>query len=122
VPGNSCRGRPAGKANRPRQIRRLFVYARRWHRAIAGPLWRPACALLADDAVTPTVRPPSALRIAATYASKAARASAGSGEVHGRSALMAAARRVARCGSFMACGPAGRRGEAWLKKGLLSSK
>ena len=25
------------------------------------------------------------------------------------------------CGSFMACGPAGHRGEAWLDKGLLCS-
>jgi hypothetical protein len=54
--------------------------------------------------------------------SKTTRDGAGSGEVPGRSALIAAAHRVARCGSFMACGLAGRRGEAWLKKGLLSSK
>jgi hypothetical protein len=27
---------------------------------------------------------------------------------------------IAGCGSFMACGPAGHRGEAWLEKGLLS--
>jgi transposase len=31
-------------------------------------------------------------------------------------------RRGLGCGSFMACGPAGYRGEAWLEKGLLSSK
>jgi hypothetical protein len=54
--------------------------------------------------------------------SKTTRAGAGSGEVPGRNALFAAARRVVRCGSFMACGPAGCRDEAWLKKGLLSSK
>ncbi len=53
---------------------------------------------------------------------KTARVGAGSGEVPGRNALIAAAHRVARCGCFMACGPAGCRGEAWLKKGLLSSK
>ena len=49
---------------------------------------------------------------------KTTRAGAGSGEVPGRSALFAAAGRVVRCGSFMACDPAGCRGEAWLKKGL----
>ena len=30
--------------------------------------------------------------------------------------------RMVRRGSFMACVLAGHRGEAWLKKGLLSSK
>jgi len=53
---------------------------------------------------------------------RTARVGAGSGEVPGPDALFAAARRVARRGSFMACVLAGCRGEAWLKKGLLSSK
>jgi len=72
------------------------------------------------------VRHSSPTRTCATslllMSSKTARAGAGSGEVPGRNALFAAARCVVRCGSFMACGPAGCRGEAWLKKGLLSSK
>jgi hypothetical protein len=50
--------------------------------------------------------------------SKTAWVGAGSGEVPGRSALLAAG----EVWLFMACDPAGRRGEAWLKKGLLSSK
>jgi hypothetical protein len=53
---------------------------------------------------------------------KTARAVAGSGEGAWPDALFAAARCVVRCGSFMACGPARCRGEAWLKKGLHSSK
>jgi len=50
-----------------------------------------------------------------------ARAGAGSGEVPGRALFLRLPAVVGR-GSFMACALAGRRGEAWLKKGLLSSK
>ena len=46
--------------------------------------------------------------IAATYVFKTAQADAGSGEVPGWNALIAAAHSAARCGPFMACGPAGR--------------
>jgi hypothetical protein len=52
---------------------------------------------------------------------KTARAGAGSSEVPGPTLSLRLPTQVG-CGSFMACGPAGRRGEAWLKKGLLSSK
>ena len=54
--------------------------------------------------------------------SKTARAGAGSGEVPGWTLSQAAARLGWRRGSFMGCVLAGCRGEAWLKKGLLSSK
>ena len=54
--------------------------------------------------------------------SKTARAGAGSGEVPGWTLLFAAARLGIERGSFMGCVLAGCRGEAWLKKGLLSSK
>ena len=53
--------------------------------------------------------------------SKTARAGAGSSEVPGRTLSLRLHTQVG-CGSFMACGPAEHRGEAWLKKGLLSSK
>ena len=51
-----------------------------------------------------------------------ARAGAGSGEVPGRTLFSRLPVLVVRRGSFMGCGLAGCRGEAWLKKGLLSSK
>ncbi len=54
--------------------------------------------------------------------SKTARAGAGSGEVPGWTLSLAAARLVPGRGSFMGCVLAGCRGEAWLKKGLPSSK
>jgi hypothetical protein len=53
---------------------------------------------------------------------KAARVGAGSGEVPGRTLSLRLPARLAERGSFMACVLAGCRGEAWLKKGLLSSK
>ena len=49
--------------------------------------------------------------------SKTARAGAGSGEVLGRTPFLRLPA-VVGCGSFMACGPAGCRGEAWLKEGF----
>ncbi len=49
-------------------------------------------------------------------------AGAGSGEVPGRVLSLRLPARLAGCGSFMACVLAGLRGEAWLEKGLLSSK
>ena len=54
--------------------------------------------------------------------SKTAWAGAGSGEVPGRTLSSRLPARLAERGSFMACVLAGHRGEAWLKKGLLSSK
>jgi hypothetical protein len=48
-------------------------------------------------------------------------AGAGSGEVLGWALSLRLPAVVGR-GSFMACALAGCRGEAWLKKGLLSSK
>jgi len=51
-----------------------------------------------------------------------ARAGAGLGEVPGRALFLAAARLGHERGSFLACALAGCRGEAWLKKGLPSSK
>jgi hypothetical protein len=48
-------------------------------------------------------------------------AGAGSGEVFGW-ALSLRLPAVIGCGSYLACALAGRRGEAWLKKGPLSSK
>jgi hypothetical protein len=49
-------------------------------------------------------------------------AGAGSGEVPGRALSSRLPVSVGERGSFMACALAGCRGEAWLKKGLLSSK
>jgi hypothetical protein len=49
-------------------------------------------------------------------------AGAGSGEVPGRALSSRLPVSVGERGSFMACDLAGCRGEAWLKKGLLSSK
>jgi len=49
-------------------------------------------------------------------------AGAGSGEVPGRVLSLRLPARLAGRGSFMASVLAGHRGEAWLKKGLLSSK
>ena len=49
-------------------------------------------------------------------------AGAGSGEVPGWALSLRLPAWVAGRGSFMACVLAGCRGEAWLKKGLLSSK
>ena len=49
-------------------------------------------------------------------------AGAGSGEVPGRALSLRLPVSVGERGSFMACALAGCRGEAWLKKGLLSSK
>ena len=54
--------------------------------------------------------------------SKTARAGAGSGEVADWTLLFAAARLGLVRDPFMGCVLAGCRGEAWLKKGLLSSK
>ena len=54
--------------------------------------------------------------------SKTTWAGAGSGEVPGRMLSSRLPARMVRRGSFMACVLAGHRGEAWLKKGLLSSK
>jgi hypothetical protein len=54
--------------------------------------------------------------------SKTARAGAGSGEVPGWTRFLRLPACVARRGSFMGCVLAGCRGEAWLKKGLPSSK
>jgi hypothetical protein len=51
---------------------------------------------------------------------KTARVGAGSGEVPGRTLSLRLPARLAGRGSFMACVLAGCRGEAWLKKGLLS--
>jgi hypothetical protein len=59
---------------------------------------------------------------AATYVFSDRRAGGGSGEVPGRALSLAAARSVSGRGSYLACVPAGCRGEAWLKKGLLSLK
>ena len=50
-----------------------------------------------------------------------ARAGAGLGEVLGRT-LFLRLPTVVGCGSFMACGPVGCRGEAWLEKGVHCSK
>ena len=49
-------------------------------------------------------------------------AGAGSGEVPGWALSLRLPVSVGERGSFMACVLAGCRGEAWLKKGLLSSK
>jgi len=49
-------------------------------------------------------------------------AGAGSGEVLGWALFLRLPAWVAGRGSFMACVLAGCGGEAWLKKGLLSSK
>jgi hypothetical protein len=49
-------------------------------------------------------------------------AGAGSGEVPGWALVLRLPGSVVRRGSFMACALARCRGEAWLKKGLLSSK
>jgi len=49
-------------------------------------------------------------------------AGAGSGEVPGQALSLRLPARGAGRGSFMACDLAGFRGEAWLKKGLPSSK
>jgi hypothetical protein len=49
-------------------------------------------------------------------------AGAGSGEVLGWALSLRLPAWVVGCGSFMACALAGCRGEAWLKKGLPSSK
>jgi len=49
-------------------------------------------------------------------------AGAGSGEAPGWTLLLRLLVSLVERGSFMACVLAGCRGEAWLKKGLLSSK
>jgi hypothetical protein len=59
---------------------------------------------------------------AATYVFQTAWAGAGSGEVLGWALSSRLPSWVAGRGSFTACAPVGCRGEAWLKKGLPSSK
>jgi hypothetical protein len=54
--------------------------------------------------------------------SKTARAGAGSGEVPGWTLSLRLPVSLVERGSFMGCVLAGCRGEAWLKKGLPSSK
>ena len=62
------------------------------------------------------------IRLRLFMSSMTARVGAGSGEVPGRTLFSRLPVSSVERGSFMGCVLAGCRGEAWLKKGLLSSK
>jgi hypothetical protein len=81
----------------------------------------PSCAISGGRSIGSTLLPDPGRR-AATYVFQDRPCQAGSGEAPGWTLLFAAARLGLERGSFMGCVLAGCRGEAWLKKGLLSSK